>query len=162
MTSDSRFVNPTVDDATGSIVDHAGLDVVAPEDALDLLKASPVARIAFVHDDDVVILPINIGWWEGQVVFSTQRGSKLHSAVMGRRVAIEVDGFDEATRTGWSVLAKGAASVVTDGRTIDSLDRLSVRSWVHPDVPKHWVQVRLAEVTGRRTPAADPPPAPGE
>ncbi len=152
------FVNPEIDPATGSLIDHAGLDILSEEECVKLLRLAVVGRVAFVAEDEVVVFPVNLGWWESGIVFSTQVGSKLHAAVMGRHLTVEVDDFDEATKTGWSVLGRGRAAVVTDGRSIGSLDRLGVRSWVRPDVPKHWVHVKLGSLTGRRT----PPPRPAE
>ena len=158
MNSSHGFVNPEIDPVNGQMIDHAGLDILSEKDCVTLMSGAPVGRIAFVDQGEPVILPINIGWWDQGVVFSTQRGSKLHAAVMGTRVAVEVDGFDEPSQSGWSVLARGVASVVTDGRTIGSLDRLAVRSWVRPEKPKHWVQVRIETISGRRTPAKQAEP----
>jgi nitroimidazol reductase NimA-like FMN-containing flavoprotein (pyridoxamine 5'-phosphate oxidase superfamily) len=131
-------------------LDHAGLEILGHDECLALVRSAAVARIGFVVDDEPVVLPINIDWWDDAIVFSTERGSKLEAAVEGRPVAVEVDDWDVATRTGWSVLAKGVAAIVTDGREIDALDRLSVRSFVRPTRPKHWVSVRVTSLSGRR------------
>jgi nitroimidazol reductase NimA-like FMN-containing flavoprotein (pyridoxamine 5'-phosphate oxidase superfamily) len=149
-------VDPSTSRAPGSDrpleVDHAGLEVLDADECRDLLASATVGRLAFVEDGDPVALPVNIGWWHGDVVFSTQRGSKLEAAVSHHRVAVEVDGWDPDTGEAWSVLVRGIASKVTDGRDIDSLDRLSIRSWVRPGLPKHWVAVRPSSITGRRSP----------
>jgi nitroimidazol reductase NimA-like FMN-containing flavoprotein (pyridoxamine 5'-phosphate oxidase superfamily) len=141
-------------------LDHAGLEILDDDACLALIRSAAVARIGFVVDDEPVVFPVNIGWWEDAIVFSTERGSKLDAAVGRRPVAVEIDEWDVEARTGWSVMAKGVASVVVDGREIDALDRLSVRSFVRPTRPKHWVTVRITAVSGRR--AGGSPPGPRE
>lgn len=134
------------------LLDHAGLEILDSNECRSLLAATPVGRIAFVDRGEPVILPITIGTWNGAVVFSTAAGSKLEAAVTARTVAVEIDGWDETLRVGWSVLVKGTASTVDEGREIAALDRLSVTPWVRPEIPKTWVRVLPTEVTGRRIP----------
>jgi nitroimidazol reductase NimA-like FMN-containing flavoprotein (pyridoxamine 5'-phosphate oxidase superfamily) len=133
--------------------DHAGLEILTPEECSELLASSPVGRLGFVDRGEPAVLPVTIGMWEGSVVFSTDAGSKLDAAIMSRPVAIEVDEWDVEARTGWSVLVKGTAMTVDDGREIASLDRLGVVPWIEPDRPKTWVRVLPNEITGRRVPA---------
>ena len=132
------------------LFDHAGLEIIGPEECRRILDQATVGRIAFIDAGEPTILPITIGMWAGSIVFTTGPGSKLSAAIMNRPVAVEVDEWDGEARTGWSVLVKGTAFTVDDGREIDSLDRLSVRSWVKPDAPKAWVKILATEVTGRR------------
>jgi nitroimidazol reductase NimA-like FMN-containing flavoprotein (pyridoxamine 5'-phosphate oxidase superfamily) len=131
-------------------VDHAGLEILERDECVELIRSVGVARVGFVEDGAPVVLPVNIAWWDGAIVFSTERGSKLDAALSRSPVVIELDDWDAMTQSGWSVLVKGQASTVTDGREIDALDRLSVRSFVRPDRPKHWVSVRIGSVSGRR------------
>ncbi len=131
-------------------LDHAGLEILNPAECRELLASTAVGRIAFIDRGDPVILPVTIGMWEGAVVFTTAPGSKLEAAIMHRPVAIEVDDWDAERHVGWSVLVKGMAMIVDDGREIDSLDRLSVKSWSRPEIPKAWVRIVANEITGRR------------
>ncbi len=133
-------------------LDDVGLEILTHDECIELLASSVVGRVAFIEHGEPVILPVNIGLWNGAIVFSSAPGSKVDAALMLRTVAIEVDGWDETTHGGWSVVARGLATKVTEGREIESLDRLSVRSWIRPGVPKHWISVRISTVTGRRTP----------
>jgi len=135
------------------VIDHSGGEVLTSAECLELLASTPVGRIAFLHDGDVVILPINIGLWNRSIVFSTQPGSKLDTAVMARQVSVEVDEWNSTTHEGWSVLAKGTASTVTDADEIAELDDLSVTAWIRPDAPRSWVRMLPNEITGRRVPA---------
>jgi len=139
------------------MLDHAGLEILSPEECRTLLATTAVGRIAFLDRGDPTILPVTIGIWDGAVVFTTAPGSKLQAAIMNEPVAIEVDDWDAETHTGWSVLVKGMATVVDNGREIDSLDRLSVKSWSRPDTPKAWVRIVANEITGRRVVPLDRP-----
>jgi hypothetical protein len=57
----------------------------------------------------------------GWVVFRTDPGTKLDAAADTAPVAFEVDAVDEATRTGWGVVVRGALVEVSDP---DDLERL--------------------------------------
>ena len=131
-------------------LDHAGLEVLTPEECAEHLAATPVGRLGFIDRGEPVVLPITFGMWERSVVFCTGSGSKLDAAIMGHPVVVEIDEWDAGTRQGWSVVVKGVAMTIDDGREIDSLDRLQAASWVRPGSPKTWVRVLPDEITGRR------------
>jgi Pyridoxamine 5'-phosphate oxidase len=57
---------------------------------------------------------VNYRLIDGAIVFWTSPGSKMAAAAEGAVVAFEVDDYQLADRTGWSVLAVGRADVVTD------------------------------------------------
>ena len=134
------------------ILDHSGAEVLTPDECWALLGQATVGRVAFVHDGDVVIFPVNLGVWHHSIVFRTQPGSKLDAAVMSAHVSIEVDGVDEGAHEGWSVLARGTAGTVEDEATTEQLDGLGVEPWIRPDAPRTWVRLLPDEVTGRRVP----------
>jgi uncharacterized protein len=52
--------------------------------------------------------------YDDMVVFRTDPGSKLDAAAERELVAFDVDAADEATRTGWSVVVRGALAEVSD------------------------------------------------
>ena len=54
---------------------------------------------------------------DGAIIFKTAAGSKLDATVQGAIVAFEVDGFDVADRSGWSVVAVGHVDVIDLGLT---------------------------------------------
>jgi uncharacterized protein len=58
------------------------------------------------------------------VVFRTGEGTKLDAAIVGSRVAFEVDETDAAARTGWSVVVRGEAVEVTDPAELARLRKL--------------------------------------
>ena len=93
--------------------DHAGLIVLDFDECMRLVAGSPVGRIGFVTGGEVEILPVNHLVDGTAVAFRTLYGSKLGAAVQNDAVSFEVDCYDDAAATGWSVLIKGRAEVVT-------------------------------------------------
>ncbi len=65
------------------------------------------------------------------------------------RVAFEVDGVDEATRTGWSVLVRGEATEVTDPAELARLRQLPLSPWA-PGAKTRYVRILPTVLTGRR------------
>lgn len=131
-------------------VDRRGLQVLTAQECLTLLAGAPVGRVGFVAEGAPVILPVNhlvAGW---TIVFRTAAGSKLATADMRRPMAFEVDGYDAATRTGWSVLARGVADVVWLPAEERSLRERDHTPWVDTGDDDRWVRLRPDTITGRR------------
>lgn len=128
-------------------LDHQGLEVLSTDECWDLAASTPVGRVAFVEDGDPAIFPVNHAVVGHRVVFRTARGALLHEALMDRPVAFEVDGFDPAERSGWSVLVRGQAGLAEDA---DHLDDLGLDAWADAVERNDWVAIRVEEITGRR------------
>jgi len=128
----------------------ANLETLDRSECLNLLATAQVGRLAFVVDRRPEILPVNYALADGAVVFRTSEGSALTKASM-TEVAFEVDGVDESTRTGWSVLLKGQADDIGDAvdETSERLRRLSLVSWA-PGRRDRWFVVRPRQISGRR------------
>ena len=60
------------------------------------------------------IFPVNYRLIDGCVVFRSAPGSKLSAAASRAVVAFEVDDYNAADRSGWSVLVVGPSEVVDD------------------------------------------------
>ena len=148
---------PLVPDMTG-LADHAGLEALPPEVCLRLLESVPVGRVSFCADGEVVTLPVNHVVDGQDVVFRTDRGSKLSAADRRDHVAFEADDYDPWTRTGWSVLVKGRAEVVREDAEIQRLSRLGLYPWVTAVDRPFWIRIRPISVTGRHTPLTTPQP----
>jgi len=132
--------------AEGRNLDHQGLEIIDTAECWELLGRTPVGRVAFLEDGELTILPVNHAVVGHRVVFRTLKGSLLHEALMKEPVAFQVDEFDPATRTGWSVLIRGVADVVED----DELADVDLQPWADAVDRDDWVQVQAEEVTGRR------------
>jgi len=148
---------PVVPDMTG-LADHAGLEALPLEVCLRLLESVPVGRVSFCTDGEVVTLPVNHVVDGQDVVFRTDRGSKLSAADRRDHVAFEADDYDPRTRTGWSVLVKGRAEVVREDAEIQRLSRLGLYPWVTAVDRPFWIRIRPISVTGRHTPLTTPRP----
>ena len=91
---------------------HKGLEVLSEEHRAELPRVeetsagseSPLARLP-------AIIPVNYRVIDGAVVFWTSPGSKMSAAAEGAVVAFEVDDYQLADRSGWSVLVVGRAEV---------------------------------------------------
>ncbi len=139
--------------------DHRGLRVLRPQECLDRLRAAPIGRLAFVYDGCPVVLPVNHGLDDTDIVFRTTWGSKLLSAELGAPVAFEVDGIDEDRRTGWSVVAQGAAAIIDDDGDTARLEGLGLDSWAAPDkdMDTVWVKILAEDISGREIMRPDHP-----
>ena len=95
------------------IVDD-GLELLTEDEARDLLASGEVGRVGITIGAMPAIFPVNYRVIDGWIVFRTAPGSKMSAATEGAVVAFEVDDYQLANRTGWSVLAVGPAEVVHD------------------------------------------------
>lgn len=136
-------------DIGGTGTDRRGLAVLGFEECLRRLSRTRVGRVTYVSAGELVMLPINHAVDGASVVFRTSHGEKLQVASEAGHVAFEVDSFDEAAETGWSVLVKGTAERVYDPAITDRLDAMGLRSWADPAGQGQWVRIRPTEITGR-------------
>ncbi len=84
--------------------------------ALALLAKAPFGRVVFSHQALPAIRPVNhLVEAGGDVVIRTHTGmALLGRAALSEVVAYEADDLDPDTRTGWSVVVTGTASLVSD------------------------------------------------
>jgi uncharacterized protein len=132
--------------------DHAGLEILPYDECLRLLSAVPAGRVSFFADGEIVVLPVNHVMDGQDPAFRTARGSKLSAAEGQNVVAFEADGYDERTRTGWSVLVNGRAHAIYEEPEIQRLSRLGLRPWVGAEHRPFWIRIRPASISGRRIP----------
>lgn len=91
-----------------------GLEILTEDDSLRLLAEHVVGRVGMTVGALPAIHPVNYRLLDGWIVFRTTPGSKLSAAATGAVLAFEIDDYDTAERSGWSVLAVGRAEVVDD------------------------------------------------
>jgi nitroimidazol reductase NimA-like FMN-containing flavoprotein (pyridoxamine 5'-phosphate oxidase superfamily) len=126
---------------------------LSKSECFGLLAQEHLGRVAFVDDLGPIVVPVNFVLDRHMVVFRTDEGTKLDAACRGSRVAFEIDGADEATRTGWSVVVRGEAIEVTDPAELARLRKLPIDPWA-PGAKTHYVRVLPAALTGRRISAS--------
>jgi uncharacterized protein len=125
------------------------LEPLDRQECWELLTEAEVGRLGFVVDGQPRIEPVNYRLVSGDVVFLSRPGAKLDAAVHGERVAFEIDALEEWARAGWSVLAIGVASLVSDPAELAHLAALGLEAWA-PTADLSLVRIVVADVTGRR------------
>ncbi len=105
---------PTVSGSwQGSGPRGGGLEPLDPAVLRDRLRRARVARVGYLEGDEPVIVPVNVAADdEANVVFRTADAGAL-AGLHGRKVAVEVDGYDAQRRTGWSILVRGVGRDIT-------------------------------------------------
>ena len=129
------------------------------EECLKLLASHSFGRLAVnTGKGPPVIRPVNYVFDKASqsVVFRTAPGSKFHALLHSAEAAFEIDGLDEGSRTGWSVILHGVADEFTNPSEVRRLDRLGLEPWA-PGPKRHWMHVRAWTVSGRRIVLADNP-----
>jgi nitroimidazol reductase NimA-like FMN-containing flavoprotein (pyridoxamine 5'-phosphate oxidase superfamily) len=88
---------------------QARLEALSREECLRLLREASVGRIAFVVDEDPVILPVNYRLAEPDsgplIAVRTRPGNVIDRAPAN--VAFEIDSIDPIHHEGWSVVVRG-------------------------------------------------------
>lgn len=121
----------------------------------ELLHEAGVGRLAVWVEDHPDIFPVNFVVDHGSLVFRSAEGTKVSAALSDVPVALEIDGYDAADGTAWSVVARGRAERI---RSIEGLmDTVDLPLFPWQAGPKGiFVRIVPELVTGRRFPAADP------
>ena len=112
-----------------------------------MLAREVIGRIAVVIGATPMIMPVNYVLDGDDIVIRTMPGSRLD--VGQGHAAFEVDSFDRAQASGWSVLATGTLEQLAPG-TADHqrVTQLPLRSWA-PGVRDLWLRLRPSHLTGR-------------
>ena len=134
--------------------DAAGLEILHLGDMFRLLATAEIGRVGFIADDEVAVLPVRFLVDGQDVVFRTYSGSKLSTMDLGRFVCFEVDAYDAAKRTGWSVVARGLVEKESEAACA-RLDAPGQESWGGTTRERLWMRIRPTTLTGRRTASPD-------
>ncbi|GGP46488.1 pyridoxamine 5'-phosphate oxidase family protein [Saccharothrix coeruleofusca] len=130
--------------------DAAGLEVLSREECLRLLARTPVGRLVFTDRALPAAHPVVYALDGESVVMRLPEGSAALTA-RDTVVAFEIDDLAHDLSKGWSVLAVGHVSEVSDRCELARLDGLGLpsRGWGGGD---HYLVVELELLTGRRIP----------
>lgn len=155
----ANALDTTVSELTGSNMDlppgtgHAGyhsqLIELSADECRELLSTHGVGRIAVSTTEGPSVVPVNYVVVGSLLAFRTAAGA-TPAAAAGHVVAFEVDHIDDALSQGWSVLATGTASTVTDPNVVQSLNEVAYTDpW--PDGRRDlWLTIAPTRLTGRR------------
>lgn len=129
---------------------RTGLERLDREECLRLLACDEIGRLAIVDSGTPTIFPVNYVMDGETPVFRTDPGTKLDHGPRSR-ACFEVDAFDRAAQTGWSVIVFGRLEEVTrfDATTHRRVRELPIEPWAGGD-KQHWMRVIPDRITGRR------------
>lgn len=132
--------------------DAVGLEVLSEAECYRLLGEASVGRVVFTDQALPAIQPVSYGLRGQTLVMRTSVGSKLAFATRNAVVAFEVDKFDgDHLRSGWSVVAVGHATEVTDPAELNSARSMELRSWaLNTNSSEHYIRIDIELISGRR------------
>ncbi len=123
-----------------------GLDRIEVDECIELLRSHSFGRVGLRLGDEPMVLPVFYAFSDGDLLFRTDVGTKMSAAVLGTRIAFELDDVTG----GWSVLVVGHATEVRSPSPAakQALERLD-RYWVAGE-RERVVRIALEKVSGRR------------
>ena len=120
-----------------------------------LLADARTGRVAVVTPDGPYIIPVNYALVDESLVFRTSPFTLLATYAEVDTIAFEVDHTDETTRTGWSVMARGRATVVRDSVELAHIKRVwDPTPWAAGERNLH-LRLKYSELYGRSVSGID-------
>lgn len=95
------------------------------------------------------MFPVLYALLDGDIVFRTAPGEKLIAAALQREVVFEIDSYDLAARTGWSVNVLGTAQEIETPDERRRAEALGLDPWAG-EIRDRYVRITAYDVTGRR------------
>lgn len=117
------------------------------DECRELLGVGRFARIAFVTDGRLELLPVNYAYDDGVILIRTTTHSGL-ATIVGREFVLEADHHDDTFQTGWSVTVRGRAQIATAEQVASFPSRLP-NSWAGGDDPMY-IAISADRLSGRR------------
>jgi nitroimidazol reductase NimA-like FMN-containing flavoprotein (pyridoxamine 5'-phosphate oxidase superfamily) len=124
-------------------------------DCLRLISPGGIGRIAFTGQFGLTVLPVNYRLVDGAILFRTAPdgpvGEDLRTGIAHAeyKVAFQIDDFDEAARTGWSVLIQGPAHHLDSEAEQAAARTVGVEPWA-AGRKDHFIRITPVRITGRR------------
>ncbi|RKT57239.1 pyridoxamine 5'-phosphate oxidase family protein [Saccharothrix australiensis] len=130
--------------------DSAGLQVLSREECLELLATTAVGRLVFTDRALPMVHPVVYALDGESVVLRVPEGSKTLVA-RDTIVAFQIDDVRPDLSKGWSVMAVGHVTEVSDEALLTRLRDLPLPSRGVTD-RDHYLRVALEVLSGRRIP----------
>jgi uncharacterized protein len=121
----------------------------------DLLAGCSVGRVGVLVDSAPEVYPVNHVVDGKSIVFRTDPGNKLRGLDRSPAVCYQADDIDRSDHTGWSVLVKGRAVVISEPDELARAAELPLRFWSLGE-KSSWIRIIPSEVTGRRIARPEP------
>jgi uncharacterized protein len=120
----------------------------------DRLRHARFGRVAYLDGVQPIVVPVNIVSDETQHVLLRTAAETPLARLDGQRVAVKIDGHDNADRSGWSILVRGVARDVTDAPDVEAhrWQKVTVDTWA-PGVRDRLIVVLPLSITGRVIPS---------
>ena len=115
----------------------------------ELLAGARIGRVILTEQALPTALPVAYALDDGDIVFRSNDGTKIAAALDGTVIAFQVDHIDEVRGTGWSVVATGVATPMTDPGDERHAADLGIQAWVESSDAR-FVRMSPTIVTGRR------------
>jgi nitroimidazol reductase NimA-like FMN-containing flavoprotein (pyridoxamine 5'-phosphate oxidase superfamily) len=130
--------------------DSSPLRALSDPECWRLLSSHDLGRVALLVDDWPQVFPVNYAAGEQSVVFRSAAGAKAKYGP-GSRACFEIDGWDDRTGTGWSVMVQGLIRDITEAtdKQAEELRRLPLHP-AAPGVRDHLLALTASQVSGRR------------
>ncbi|MGB5759267.1 MAG: pyridoxamine 5'-phosphate oxidase family protein [Acidimicrobiales bacterium] len=126
----------------------AKVEILDRAECLDRLARHAVARIGYIDAGWPVVVPVNYRLHNGDVFIRSLAGGKVRAAERGDVVCLELDGYDEGLRTGWSVVAHGALEVIGDPAVLNEAWANDPQPWIESE-SWQWLRMVPISITGR-------------
>ncbi|VVJ21687.1 Uncharacterised protein [Amycolatopsis camponoti] len=124
------------------------LTPLGPARCRALLASVPLGRLGFVRDGRPAIRPVNFTV-TGEAVWLRAGRNSWADRLDGQPVAFETDAYDPVGHTGWSVIASGVATLITDVETVAAQLGGGLRSWAPPPRDR-LLRISIDRIEGRR------------
>lgn len=115
----------------------------------ELIKSATMGRLGVVVAGKPEVFPVAHVYLDGDIIFPTNTGTKVHAALEWPWVGFEVDGLESGGESGWSVMVSGRAEEITDPSTIKHLVATRSAPWRRGNNVR-WIRIIPTEITGRR------------
>ncbi len=131
------------------MTDRTWLVEIPRETCEALVDEAQIGRLGVVVGGRPEVFPVAHVVIDGDILFPTNVGTKMHAAIVWPWVAFEVDGVGSDWNSGWSVMARGRAEVITDPDIIERAASKRTSPWRTGDTVS-WIRIAPIEITGRR------------
>lgn len=131
-------------------MDRSQTRILATHECFSRLREGVVGRLAVITDGHPDIFPVNYIVDQGTVLFRTSAGNKLAGA-LGQSVAFEVDGYETASASAWSVVVKGVGREVREVDDVIELMRSELDPWEDGSKPR-FLRIEPTAISGRVIP----------
>ena len=118
-----------------------------------LLAQHTAGRVGFMAGDGPQILPVTYQYRNGSVIFRTSPYGPLAGLVRRTSVAFEIDGIDEKSKSGWSVLVMGFADAMAHDYLLTSAWETGPVPWAD-GVRNLFIEITPRKISGRSVTSA--------